>query len=94
MKKFIGLSNGSLTIVNNWLDGNADTPIGKAYKDAATARRNFSHASVLQQIEQCASSPIKARNDLKRLKILSYQYRDGVGRVILDMIKRGEGVKT
>ena len=95
MKKFVGLSDGSLKIVNDWYDeyGNAGTPLGQAYENAAVALGGYNRMAVYRQLANSVSLS-KASKDSGQLKILAYQHRDSVGRVILDMIKRSKKHKA
>jgi len=87
------LSKKSLKIVFTWAENNS-TPLAEMYMDSLMGLlgRHDAIYSSCEQIRDSYLKPpgfIKTLDELNIIDDLSFEYRDRIGRIILNLIKRG-----
>lgn len=89
MKKHVALSNKSLERVYSWCERNEGTALEQAYMDACTAVYGLDTISIRVQLKDAWISKKKPRAvEAGKPYDLAFEYRDTIGRMILDLIKR------
>lgn len=92
-RNFVYLSSKSLKIVWNWCESNADDPLAIAYNGACIAIGNFNYSDIAERLDESWSKKKYVGYKVGReLSDQCVQYRDTLGRVIFDMIKRNAKV--
>lgn len=99
MQNFKYLGKRSLDRIWGWCERNEGTPLAEMYLNGCACIGGFDAINVADQIESTYVKPKKHRlkyvRKANRLQDNAFIYRDSIGRVILEIIKResarGEG---
>jgi len=86
---FKSLSDKSLKVVYEWAESNEPNPLASAYLGACGAVGSLDCSAIAESIEMnWRGSPRKRWDEAYKPYYLAFVYRDTIGRMILNEIKR------